>query len=72
MYYIINVIHDDIALSVTYLLFFQSIPADMQFCPNSIPPCYKSKDEVSVIIFYDMQNSHLNVTDVFHKIIVSH
>jgi hypothetical protein len=30
-------------------LSFQSIPADMQFCPNFNPPCYKSKDEVSVI-----------------------
>jgi len=23
----------------------------MQFCPNFNPPCYKSKDEVSVIIY---------------------
>lgn len=29
--------------------FFQSIPADMQFCPNGNPPCYKSKDEDVVI-----------------------
>lgn len=28
---------------------FQSIPADMQFCPNFNPPCYKSKDEDVVI-----------------------
>lgn len=28
---------------------FQSIPADMQFCPNGNPPCYKSKDEDVVI-----------------------
>ncbi|GLH00708.1 uncharacterized protein GBIM_07000 [Gryllus bimaculatus] len=27
------------------LVLFQSIPADMQFCPNSNPPCYKSKEE---------------------------
>ncbi|GFG33738.1 hypothetical protein Cfor_05480 [Coptotermes formosanus] len=26
-----------------------SIPADMQFCPNFNPPCYKSKDEDVVI-----------------------
>ncbi|EDW15679.2 uncharacterized protein Dmoj_GI22645 [Drosophila mojavensis] len=26
-----------------------SIPADMQFCPNGNPPCYKSKDEDVVI-----------------------
>ena len=25
---------------------FQSIPADMDFDPNSNPPCYKTKDEV--------------------------
>lgn len=28
---------------------FQSIPPDMQFCPNGNPPCYKSKDEDVVI-----------------------
>lgn len=28
---------------------FQSIPADMQFCPTGVPPCYKSKDEDVVI-----------------------
>jgi DNA-directed RNA polymerase subunit E'/Rpb7 len=28
---------------------FQSIPADMEFCPNVQPPCYKSKDEDIVI-----------------------
>lgn len=27
----------------------QSIPADMQFCPNGNPPCYKSKEEEVVI-----------------------
>ncbi|KAI9579313.1 hypothetical protein GQX74_004785 [Glossina fuscipes] len=27
----------------------KSIPADMQFCPNGNPPCYKSKDEDVVI-----------------------
>lgn len=30
-------------------LILQSIPADMQFCPNGNPPCYKSKDEDVVI-----------------------
>lgn len=30
-----------------------SIPADMQFCPNSVPPCYKSKDEDVVIAAED-------------------
>ena len=29
------------------LCFLQSIPADMEFDPNSSPPCYKTKDEVS-------------------------
>jgi len=38
------------ALCDKIFLSFQSIPADMQFCPNFNPPCYKSKDEVSVII----------------------
>ncbi|XP_046669953.1 DNA-directed RNA polymerase II subunit RPB7-like, partial [Homalodisca vitripennis] len=32
-----------------YHYVFQSIPADMQFCPNFNPPCYKSKDEDVVI-----------------------
>lgn len=27
----------------------QSIPADMEFCPNVNPPCYKSKQEDNVI-----------------------
>ena len=31
-------------------LFGQSIPADMEFDPNSSPPCYKTKDEVSCIL----------------------
>ncbi|CAO1407974.1 unnamed protein product [Diamesa serratosioi] len=30
-----------------------SIPADMQFCPNSVPACYKSKDEEIVIAAED-------------------
>uniref|UniRef100_A0A1B0GJX1 DNA-directed RNA polymerase II subunit RPB7 n=2 Tax=Lutzomyia longipalpis TaxID=7200 RepID=A0A1B0GJX1_LUTLO len=30
-----------------------SIPADMQFCPNGNPPCYKSKDEDVVIAAED-------------------
>jgi len=45
-------------LCYTYLLFFQSIPADMQFCPNSNPPCYKSKVEVSNNFVYTLM-SHL-------------
>lgn len=32
-----------------HLLFFQSIPGDMEFDPESTPPCYKTKDEVSVV-----------------------
>lgn len=32
-----------------YFIVFQSIPADMEFCPNVQPPCYKSKDEDIVI-----------------------
>lgn len=28
---------------------FQSIPSEMQFCPNINPPCYKSKEEEVVI-----------------------
>ena len=28
------------------ILFFQSIPSDMEFDPNSNPPCYKTQDEV--------------------------
>lgn len=32
---------------------FQSIPADMQYCPNGNPPCYKSKDEDVVIAAED-------------------
>lgn len=31
----------------------QSIPADMQFCPNGNPPCYKSKEEDVVIAAED-------------------
>ena len=31
----------------TYI-WFQSIPADMDFDPNSNPPCYKTKDEVGI------------------------
>lgn len=34
---------------VTFSIVFQSIPADMQFCPNGNPPCYKSKEEEVVI-----------------------
>lgn len=30
-------------------MFLQSIPAEMQFCPNVSPPCYKSKEEDVVI-----------------------
>ncbi|EAT45321.1 AAEL003401-PA [Aedes aegypti] len=30
-----------------------SIPADMQFCPNGNPPCYKSQDEDVVIALED-------------------
>ena len=26
------------------MLFSQSIPSDMEFCPNMNPQCYKSKD----------------------------
>lgn len=35
------------------LQLFQSIPADMQFCPNGNPPCYKSKEEDVVIAAED-------------------
>lgn len=30
--------------------FLQSIPEDMQFCPNVNPACYKSKEEVSSVV----------------------
>lgn len=31
------------------MMSLQSIPADMEFCPNVNPPCYKSKQEDNVI-----------------------
>jgi len=34
-------------LNLYFCRYFQSIPADMEFDPNSNPPCYKTKDEVS-------------------------
>jgi len=36
-------------LCYKFNIFLQSIPADMEFCPNVQPPCYKSKDEDIVI-----------------------
>lgn len=33
-------------INLFFLSFFQSIPSDMQFDPNSNPHCYKTKDEV--------------------------
>lgn len=33
----------------TLVYYSQSIPADMEFCPNVNPPCYKSKQEDNVI-----------------------
>lgn len=30
-------------------MLFQSIPAEMEFCPNVNPQCYKTKDEDIVI-----------------------
>lgn len=41
---------------IIYLFMFQSIPADMHFCPNVNPPCYKSKDEVMIFFFNFFQN----------------
>lgn len=32
-----------------FYFYLQSIPADMEFCPNVNPPCYKSKQEDNVI-----------------------
>lgn len=31
---------------------FQSIPANMEFDPNSNPPCYKNKEEVNQLELY--------------------
>lgn len=39
---------EDQVVHFSYFL-FKSIPADMQFCPNGNPPCYKSKEEEVVI-----------------------
>lgn len=33
----------DCDCSIIIFFAFQSIPADMQFCPNVNPPCYQSK-----------------------------
>ncbi len=38
----------DLNLKIMHLL-FQSIPSDMQFDPNSTPPCYKTQDEVNIL-----------------------
>lgn len=46
---IVTLIIDGQKSKIDISLFFQSIPADMQFCPNGNPPCYKSKDEDVVI-----------------------
>lgn len=37
------------SIKLILLPLLQSIPADMQFCPNGNPPCYKSKEEEVVI-----------------------
>lgn len=39
--------------SFPFGFFAQSIPADMQFCPNGNPPCYKSQEEDVVIAAED-------------------
>lgn len=31
---------------IVYVCTLQSIPSDMEFDPNSNPPCYKTKEEV--------------------------
>lgn len=36
-------------INLDLYIHFQSIPADMEFCPNVNPPCYKSKQEDNVI-----------------------
>lgn len=51
------------------LYYFQSIPSDMEFDPNSNPPCYKTQDEVQFfkIITISVQHSafiKLNVNNV--------
>lgn len=34
------------------ILFLQSIPSEMEFDPNSNPPCYKTVDEARIYIFF--------------------
>ena len=48
--------------SLNYILLFQSIPADMEFDPNSNPPCYKTKEEVSA---GDLLINYLFATEIF-------
>lgn len=40
-------------------LFLQSIPSEMEFDPNSNPPCYKTVDEVRIFIFISYNQSQL-------------
>lgn len=34
------------------ILFLQSIPSEMEFDPNSNPPCYKTVDEARIFFIY--------------------
>ena len=38
-------------MMLQFCFLFQSIPADMEFDPDSNPPCYKTKDEVRTGFF---------------------
>lgn len=49
--------------------FPQSIPEDMQFCPNVNPACYKSKEEVSYVVKYCV---HCNKNFVIVNLIINY
>lgn len=51
---------------------FQSIPADMQFCPTGNPPCYRSQEEDVVIAAEDKIRLKIVGTRVDATGIVSH
>lgn len=38
--------------NIWFLFILQSIPSEMEFDPNSNPPCYKTVDEVGFFVHY--------------------
>lgn len=49
-------------------IFLQSIPEDMQFCPNVNPACYKSKEEVCDKFSYNKKFTIINFLIIISNI----